>query len=242
MSAPAIGLRPRFSPGPDAEVDWSHPLAQGLLALHIPLVDQAIDLVGNANMTRSGSPSRGSGAFGEGQYGGGALAGSEYTLPTDSRLRINAPYSIMWAGHHVSTPTAAVPLYGVVHNRTDASPYLCYALSVQPQLTLYQNRGGGLAQTVAASSATLGAHVYVGTNDLSGNVYVYDNGALAASNTIGGGSSISYGSTSLISFGVQPATSRQTNSTSNIGAVWNRMLSANEVAQLAADPFCMLRY
>jgi hypothetical protein len=36
MAAPAIGLQPRVVPGPGAHVDWSHPLARHVHALHTP--------------------------------------------------------------------------------------------------------------------------------------------------------------------------------------------------------------
>lgn len=79
MAAPAIGVRLRATPPATARVDWSHPLAQGLLFAFSPAHE--VDWSGQTVFTRvGGSTAIGGTAFGVGR-GATSASGTGWTCP-----------------------------------------------------------------------------------------------------------------------------------------------------------------
>jgi len=162
------------------------------------------------------------------------------------RLNIKAPISIMWAGSRDGAPAGAIQIYQMVNNTADTAPFVQYGFNYTAtigQVTLAYNNAGTY-RSVGAYALPLGSHVFVGVIPFSPAFPTfYVNGTLVGTGAVAGpttAAALTYTATSGMACFVQPPVPRTANSTANIGAIWNRVLTAGEIQMLSADPFCFL--
>lgn len=239
MAAPAVGVRRRWTPDPSTSVDWSHPLATGLMTAQVCVGSDVVDLTDLAAMTRSGAPTRGVTRFGAGQVNDAANEGAILTVGTAHPLCLQPPLTFMWVGARVGVPSSDCWLWGVIYSNNDSSPYLSYGFQFggSAELWVAANDGGSFIHDSLGTLA-VGPHVLVGVLNAGGGSVGYIDG-VPTNNTGTGG--IAYSATSSLSLCAYPTTSRPTNCTTNFATIWNRALNANEVAVLTDDPFCFVR-
>ena len=245
MAAPAIGKRRRWTPPVTAKVDWSHPLAVGLVAYHLPIPGLgAIDIAHGYNLALSGNPAPAVNQFGRGMDGS-TNAGASLTIGTTHALSLQPPLTIMFVGSFTALPAFSSTIYGCNATANDLPPYLDYALTTDGTPGEFSLRGNsaGTFYFVAGPQwvdPTVTPIVGVITPAVT-TLYTFLTSSPSVL-TATGVSSISYGAGANFVFNVYPGQSRPTNCIANCGAVWNRGLSAGEVQRVATDPFQMLRW
>lgn len=236
----AIGRR-RWAPPITAKIDRGHSIGQGLVAAYLPRAGLgAIDLTGGPSLALIGSPAHGSTPFGYGMANTAGNDGASLQIGTAHKLSLQPPITIMWVGMYTALPTANAEVFGVAYDLVDGAPYTCYkiGLSSSPNMELQWNNAGTSTSIGAPTPANDTPLIHVGTLTPSATAF-WVNGVQAA--TGAGVSTINYSATSNMAFNWY-GTSRANNCISNIGAVWNRELSAGEIQQVTADPFCFLRF
>ena len=242
-----LGMPGRVPTQP-VEIDWSHPLANGLIACYVPGGARgAVDLTGIGPLVaiRSGSsiaPSSYGAALGSFATSPGAFTG---TIPSAWKLTTGG--TIFSAIELTGTPVASSTIFGLAYNSAGTSPFNDYVLSfngsAQPNFSY--NHGGTFA-SVQSTGASLGVgrHTVAGSFvvALGGAIAIYQDGAVVKTGTWAAAPPPSYtGGGYLQIAGDNSVTSRIINGSTAISLIYNRPLSAAEVAALDRDPFCMLR-
>jgi len=134
---PAL-IDPRTVPTVPVEVDWTHPLADGLVALWVPGGTQGLqDLCGNADLVPAG------GTISTGPYGPQLTCNGTITAPYAA---LSAPLQVQqgtmfWAGEFTATPTGDVNIIGAAWSNPGGTPSYPYT-TVQ----LYRQAAGDLSR------------------------------------------------------------------------------------------------
>lgn len=244
MAAPAIGIQTRFCPPVATRVDWSHPLAVGLISAHL---GTGQDLTGRYNLARFSAggtgPLHASSAFGPGTTRGTVSngAGFEIAIGTTHPLCLQPPLTLVWVGSLTSLESGNRILYGGCYTHAGTSPFLCAAIAQvsATHFAHFANSAGTFVQLNSAGGIdpTLGPHV-VGITIASGERSIWVDGV--RDQTSGTGiTTINYGANSI--FGFTDYNSVGPGVVNVLGLAYGRVLSAGEFAMLQADPFCMLR-
>jgi hypothetical protein len=245
MSAPAIGLRPRFAPGANAHVDWSHPLAAGLEFCVVPsagINDLARGYVG----TISGSPTLSPGPLGvAGNLSSGTSDFYEYSGVPDAPFL--GPMTMMWVGVMRTASAFRSLVHKHASNGGNANPLSYYVGNSASPMTITSSRAASNNRNfeTAGCFATNTTNTVVVTHP-SGTVTdaptFYVNGLVFSGTGAGIGTGAVTGSQAAVRVGRRADGSTQTDGLVHACMLWSRALSANEAAALTADPFCMLRY
>ena len=222
------------------EIDWGHPLANGLVALYVPGVS-------GVDLTRIAPPIVITGSGGTIVSGprGPALdlssigtASSSTGLPP--QLEINKG-TILWSGKFSSNPSSDWAVFATSYSNPNANPYVPYGI-------YYAIASSGMAfaygvvafASLAFPSGTPSNYNQWGVSfDVAGGNYLgYLNGvvqSLVGTPQSNGG--FAFTSTSSLGFG----DSRSGHAYSDIGAIWNYQQTADHMAWMNAEPFAMLR-
>lgn len=219
MPAPAIGLRPRVTPPATARVDWSHPLAQGLLFAFSPAHE--VDWSGQTTFTRvGGSTSIAGTAFGVGRVSD-AAAGTGWSCPA-SRFPSQAGGTIFAATSAAVTATSF--LWDSQGDR-----FTFYTLGTS---------GHFLANTADVDTGVIpqGHRTIAQSCDGTTMTGFYDGNRVVST-------ALTPGTRTGLGYLLTP----YTGSSNWRGAVavflgWSRALSAANHAALHANPFCFLRW
>lgn len=230
MSAPAIGQRRRWVPGPSAQVDWSDPLAQQLGNL---VSGFGCDLAAGPT-TRTGVPVRGRTDIGEAFYvTGGASIDTTPHVPYAHNGTAATAYSVHIVFRPVTWPGSFTPIIDGSSGSRDVSVFAGTGGNLS-----FISIGGGSPGTATTAMAVGGTWGFTITGTAAGVVTYYVNGARV------GGSTTTNGTCPAQSFTIGRNGSGGGNNAdmhvSMFGA-WRRELAPAEVARLHADPFCMLR-
>lgn len=224
-------------------VDWSHPLAVGLKSLVFPA--DLVDLVrGTGVITVNGTPTNVGTPYG---------AGRNFNGTTDY-LEIGTPIATAgaWSLFAVFRATATATGAGVIAERyPPANTNVAYALGVgitsatplQLECGYYNSAGSGAWQLATGSVITIGrwnnvVATYAGN---AGAINLYLNGLRDATGS-GSGADPTPDQPTRIAIRHDATGSPNLPGDIAVTGIWNRALSANEVATLYADPFCILRY
>lgn len=231
MTAPQIARRRRFVP-PNAQVDWSHPLSQGLVwASHGP---RGRNLVTGDALVPTGTPTHDATRYGTGIKcsGGAFVSGACPQLATGNSVSL----------HLLVRFDAMIGAYTALFDK---------GVGGSRDLSIFYDFGGNVNYTAVAESNDSNGyatgfvegqtHDYVFTWDLvTTTTCHYVDGALkaTATQTAGGGASASD-----LAFGGNPSGGGlQPSNTYAACQVWRgRTLRATDVAMLFVDPFCMMR-
>lgn len=238
----------RVVPASSFEVDRSHPLASGLIFLWLPAASPVPQL------GCPGSPVYG--AFTANGKGTNWGAGSDYRryvlVPAGSPLangRFAYPASIAVVGRMSSYANAgAGTTTGLVAGLTDVGPFVGLAFNTSTTTaTMSYGTGTSFGSVAFGSSGAdalanvLGNHVFIGTIR-DGEQILYRDGVRVNSATNSVPSAPTMANPNVTLHFYPGATARAITNTNTLVAFWNRILSANEAAEMSADPFCFLRY
>lgn len=241
MGVATIGRRPRFAPPPHARVDWSHPLAQGLLSCVIFPGGKPVDLAYPfLAVSTTGSPTGGTGQFGDGLRcdNGAAEVGVSCTQGALQRAPLNAN-SITVAATPTGTTPSNAPIFALV---TTNGTTLVNAVALTSGTNLFRgivtdNSG---ASTVATSAVGFTAGVATSVRESATAASLWFGGNRIATSAPAGAMSSSFTSSADIRVGRQLASTRNPAATFNVAMFHGRVLSASEIALLHADPFQFL--
>lgn len=247
-------------PGSLPRIDWSHPLANGLIGYWMPGIGGGVDLTGVAppltinsgftnDMTVEG-PSDFSNTSGtNGGMSGLVGTGSPYLNQT--------AISMYWRGVPMGdNPDTSPVCIGVLYGTADASPNTVWCILISAfggvnwsNLRGFWNSAGsnvfsnvgvalnsayGKPCSVAATFLVGGNCNLYGRQDFSGNFTLTDTkafGAAAPTNT---------GADPICINCFSASHGRATNGKSNLGVFWNRELTQAELTAFDADPYCFL--
>lgn len=238
MAAPTIGRRLAWSPPVGAVVDWSHPLSAGLVLMSYSAGNAMIDAVRGATAPGFGAVGTG---FGRGsRYTGSQTSTSSFPVRMDTasqmtfrwlgswdafasgdKLALSAPGGVLLDPDSSTGGTAAIKFgFGAVNTGTNSTKS-------------YTRWTAGRVVHIAASNnfSTTNGH----TAYFNGNLWTPSSTDSTPATT----GTVADDSLYIMSNG--GASLKATGTVVSI-AIWRRVLTAAEHAQLAADPFCMLRY
>lgn len=227
MAAPAIGIRPRWAPPASTAIDWSAPLAQGLVTLWWPGVRN--DPVDGALWTPTAASDTG-GRFG---YARSITSGGKIVRADPMPLQTGS-----WMV--VQRLTAAPATNGNTYGQDSPTTTKRWgALVPYGDGTIYWDVKDSSAGRLTYAGWTWGNwDVFVFTNGAAGGQSIWGNGLRLANDTVAAArDSID----TTWGWGVGPSVTQTTTTQCSIIAGWKRELSAHEIAQLTIDPFCMLR-
>lgn len=249
-----LGQRKRWRRTPPSSpygIDWSHPLTSKLALCWLPGLEDGPSFGGGAVPTKMASQY----ANGKGtRHGTGSDTRRYFAVPSGSPLAggtLNWPASVARVGRASGTAVATTGsgmVWGIVAGTTDTTPYHVlalvaastnYYLGLANGSSLVTNGNGGAGYP--SPTQVLGDNVDVGTAR-SGSQSVYRNGVRVGTGTATLAKP-SLTTTAQIVIDCYPADdTRYLISTTTLLAIWTRELTANEVAEFSADPFCFLRY
>lgn len=247
MAAPAIGRRPRWAPGAGAEIDWSHPLAAGLETFVVPSL--LVDLTGRRSVAVVGAVKLADPkAVGNGASG--FVAASAYLTVGPSSSPIVGPLAnATITGVYTAPNTGAGNDHSIYCERAATGNDIAKLTYASAGGTLncaqaaWRNDAGtliNLPSTIAVGDGLV--HATSNIRRATTTCEIWDDGKLGASTTNGAMTTAftNAGISNRIGVDLQD-TSGAFPGTVHAVILHSRALSAGEVAQLHADPFCMLR-
>lgn len=229
---------PRVVPTEPVEIDWTHPLAAGLVHLIVPggarFLDDLSDTL--APMTLLGGsiwPSNlGSQIYvSNGSHGADVFVGTALPITTQGTFYTR--------GQFISSFYAGTQLYGV-QDSTGYNYWFGWGTNTT-QGSAYVNISGTSYGGPAVNFSANSPFSYGGTFASGSNLTQYVSGAAAGSVTIGAGNLDLSANTYVVLNSVLYNTSPYIEAIQALCALWRRALSADEMAWLDAEPFAMLR-
>jgi hypothetical protein len=152
--------------------------------------------------------------------------------------------SLFWRGNILGAVAGNSVFIEISYTNTDTSPFVVFAMGVDSGGTIYQMnvQTGGTFQFNNGGSVSTGMHSMCGTANWSGGAgsgQFYLDGSSLFTIGITAGTPTSASSELSIN-GLHAVTTRNTNSTCNIGAIWNRVLTPTEALWLHLDPYSFI--
>lgn len=241
----------KSKPPPGSQINYGHPLAQGLMGCFL-LNEQGPILARNLYSNRTYGPNA---AFtweskiqvGYAQVTNAVTEGINDAL--ESFLQFPQRVSILWRGSFNGTPDTNSSIAGALHNNTDSNPYLCYSIWCNSSNNIafglnngsFQQNGGraittftdglvhnfGLAINTSATGAVNDQSLY------SDNAYKECGGAV--SGTIG------YSANPRLVIGEASVAGRTSRLNSECFYVWDRQLRPSDFSWLWSEPYAMFQ-
>jgi hypothetical protein len=229
-------------PPPGTPLNWGHPLAHGLLGAW--LCDDGGGLMRDRTGRGSDVPMFAGGVMvpsvgGVGLRSDASDKGALLT-PLPEVLRPTVEVSIVWFGISLGAASAtSSTLVGTWYNAAGSSPFTPYLLTRSADgTTQFLTDGGGSFNSLnLAGDITLGVVSQVAGTYRSGVKTLYMNGQSRASNAATG--ALTYSATSELTFNSASGTNRNANVVTLATYIYNRVLSAVEIAALYAQPYQM---
>lgn len=251
VPAPARAIR--FNPGLVPQIEWSHPLTRRLLSAVVVVNGAVIDLVTGLKLTPAAA-----GLFTTTPSGvalKGLAASQGASVPTPPSLKATGDVSLFWFGQIQGAYSGNSTFIGVEHNNSDTAPFTAFEMATLSatanSIAFNYNNGGTFSSEEWNSGSTLpasGIHdiCMVAAAGATTKLYIdaIDKGPPPVTNAGGGyAGTQTYSSTSVVNFGAYTAVpSRFLGACSTLGFIWNRALSASEVALLHENPLRFLLY
>jgi hypothetical protein len=254
---------PSEQPRPDypVVVDWSHPLAAGLIGCYIPSytarspatnVPNLRDLSGagpELAFTMNGGPMAMS-PLGFAAVGIDNIGGTGWQATSLARQRPNFGVSLFTRGYKTGAGTniGSFPmLFGCQWTNSNTAPYDSWDITNGPtdgQVNFAFNVGGTATSVAVASAIATGGSYNLGmtaqADGVAGHIRPFINGVLQTTGTPGSGA-IGYGANPTLLMAGKVATNGWANMPLVCGYIWDHMLSDDFMAWLNAEPYAMLR-
>lgn len=235
----------RQVPTGQVAIDWSHPLANGLIGCWLPGVTGPVDVTHQTpdlSLQSSAANVRDLTQEGGGLKSTASSSGYDLVGVPSSYLSWTG-FTIYWRGYLFGVPPVAGSLYaGINYNSAATAPYIVVALGYNTNFYLYYSDSGTLVQfnttiAPAAGFESIGA-TFSGVT--LGKNYFYQKGALkATSGALTTAPSSSATSTLCVNADHNDAT-RNPNGICNICCFWNRQLSDSDMAWVDREPYSFL--
>lgn len=235
---------PRRQPRGAVRIDWTHPLANGLVGLWSPVWGMR-NLVGTGgDLLPQGNPTIRAGATGLEAVDSSGNQRRNTTVP--STLQPSGAHSIMWFGTIGAGDNSDNPaLLACFYTTFNTPPFMSWGLhtwySGSSNIAVVAAFGGSLSVYEANGALTRGESVhYVSTATPGGSAILYKDGAQYGSGSFASGA-VAYSSTPvLIAGGHISNTSAHCGGGMSIAGLWSRALSAEEARRLSSEPYAML--
>ena len=151
-------------------------------------------------------------------------------------------------GPSTDPPSSNSTIFGIAYDNALDAPYQVADIGMKSSMETFVdwNAGGtympgNSATPVAINTGTMNS--IAATFPVGGTVTQYVNGVSVYSGTsFGGAPNTSATSTICIGSYFSGGAHDYTNTAATLACVWNRILSANEIAFLDADPYCFLTW
>lgn len=234
-------------PSGKVKINWTHPLATGLIGCWVWGVSGGINLVGGSpDLIRSSSVTDSPDADGP------ALG---FTTNPSTMLALAPPAFTSWTEmamfgrlrtHPSNLPSDYPMVIGTTYDNAGGAPYAIACIMRRPSNSNYMafsNSAGTIASTgewagTPGNTDNIGANFKVG-----GNIDLYANGPLVLQSTLPSAPNTT--STAQLGCGVgvvSPGSGVLQATSLYVGYIWNRVLSADEHMTLHLDPYCFLIY
>lgn len=239
MSAPAIGLRRNWLPGPTARVDSAHPLAEGMVACILPTWRQDILRSQPLRNSYPASSSRVATPYGLGLTGVLSTEFPGSNAETTHLAFTSGDWTVATFVYWLATPVAGVTVFARVRyaSGTDSQGWtLYYGSGSTMRFGSFNNTSTTNDASIAVTPVAGDVMGVVGTSD-GANRYIWiDNVKSAASTSVPNPAAVA---TNGMTYGGRVST---TNYAANlICLAWNRTLSDGEIISWQQNPFEMLR-
>jgi hypothetical protein len=219
-------------------VNWSHPLANGLLAFLACNEGGGapVDLCYGLNLAPNAA---GNGTWGQDKNGRVYTtnsAGIGATVAAPSYLQIQPPMTLVWSGNLLGTPSNQTPIFGVTYTNAFTNPYHGYILigSIAPSylLAFTYNTGSGNYTTVSSGTLSYGPFWLAGTITSSAQALYVNNPWVAAATKAQAITTIAYASPELVVGTATFQSAYSSSSSHSYGLIYNRILTSAELNQL----------
>ena len=235
-----IGLgRQRWADPAYSAINWSHPLARGLMIAVPGWTSLATrELVSGRLATTTANMSIGTGGYGKAFQLDGTTAGTgtEWSFASGDTWAIAPPLTVGCVFHKVSdNGSNNGTLFGVAGGGIAGEVWRVGYIGSNQFKFAYNDNTSAIEVGTTSATGVRGVHSLVGTLNSSGSVLYYD----GVQNATGAAASaINYTATVRL---VAGRTQGPLADIIYLGVAWRRVLSAVEVAQFHADPFAMFR-
>lgn len=223
-----------------AEVDYSHPLAQGLVSFYVPKL--GLQDFGPAGVKLT--PASGWGAVVSSRGGGmkGATTSQYASVTTPTAQQIPLPLSVFWHGDPVATSTGNCTYFGAGLNSA-ASPFIAWEVGASGTgLTAQYNiNSAGAFGAISGGTMPTNKPFSLGMS-VSGSAWRAFMSGRVDGTPAGGQSNPSYTGTYSTTIGTYAgATTRVPGKITNAAGLWRRVLTDTEFAWLEAEPFAFFQ-
>lgn len=234
----------RWAPGPDALINWSHPLAHGLSDFYVWDGATFVCLVKGDRMTRQSGLASSTTALGRSGSSSGSANSGAYRQMTSSTIG-TYPTTFTWVGQSLGAPAGnGVALMAITAQSptlsADVVPYLwgLDRAATTGEVRMFDPSGASYTGFTTGTALTTGAlSVVVGVTD-NNDQRLYQNGVRTVSATAARSDPTITDPYLCISTYLDFRTPAER---STVAMLHRRALTAGEAAALYADPFCMLR-
>lgn len=240
-------------PGP-LKIDWSNPLATGLIGCWVPGVFFGINLAGNGTNLKTDTTLATTATTGNTQEGPGLLSNTGANsglngVCTSPFLDYSNGKTHFWRGLPIAAATNTSNTIGVAVDITGGTSNVLSSITLdgaRNPLLKWNNAGTANNGGAGGLTVTLGQmYTLAGTFAVGGNaiLYVYGPGAAnGVQNTTAFGASAptGAGANTGICLNTSENVFQNIKANCNIACIWNRVLSAQEISALNDDPYQFL--
>lgn len=240
MILPIYSLRGQRKPYSSIpRIDWSHPLARGLMFYAYDMGGFHVDLVGGSCSTPTiGKPDRGNSVMGAGSsYINGGPA-SAFLLTDRCNGTLTAPFSFGCGLFPTGTPTSGATIFSL--GDAGSSPDGIY---IQSSTSIRFGWANAAGDTITIANYTNAYHSALGVATSSTACIDYYDGKQIGTNAVGGNFTQTTAQFMFNAFDPGTLVNEGYIGFVYYGAYWkDRALTAADAAQLHADPYCFLIY
>ena len=241
MIAYRTGYRRRTKPPLGSRIDWSHPLATGLVGCFLLNENggtTVFDLASAQLLPVASGTSWSSGLLSD------AAAHGVYTT-CPAVFKVGPPISLVWQGHSVGTADGFAYIFGINANNTGSSPFNAALISYNTnasQVTFFCTATGGGTNVeidfgaMPSGTAQLAVTWGATSNNTNNPISCYKNGILG-NQSVETGTPIAYSSTSQIGIGGYPTLNSRL--AHDFALIYNRALNPGDVQWLAEEPYAL---
>jgi len=237
-------LHLRQTPRGPVKIDWSHPLAQGLIGCWLPGISGGIDLTGiNPSLVARTASKTGVAVEGPGLVSDAVNTGMKGVVGNTSPLTTwTDGFSIYYRGYKLGSGNNNCDILSIFYDSAGNFPFNVAGLTDPStgQVATVWNHGGSLSQGTAKSVNNPGLNSLGGTFKVGGNAVLYQSGVATDTTAFGSGAPTSTATSTVCIDTRADLSSQWQNSVCYVGYFWNRELSADEMAMLDADPYGFL--
>ena len=224
-------------------IDWTHPLANGLISCFVPGVAAGVDPTSTVgDLTADTSVVLGVSQEGPALVTTVVHGGLYKTGGLPSSITGYNQLSLYWRGYPLGNQNTYTLWFGVEYSNTNSNPYHIASITSPGPTTVWLewNSGGSYSHLGGGYVYSSGVNRLAGTFKVGGNASLYINGVLQEAKSFGASPPTADASATLCLQSAPPNTDRPNNAACFLSLIYNRELSAAEVAALDADPYGFL--